>query len=237
MKNINKTDGCVNGLVEKRKGAYKLKNGVNTRENINLITKTTELAMNITMNYVNKGDEVVDATAGNGNDTLAFARAVGEKGKVYAFDVQEQALENTAKLLFDNDINVTKKFSSMESEFNTEANVQLIQDSHEHMSKYCQEGEIAAIMFNLGYLPLSDKSISTSTVSTLIAIQEALHLIKVGGIVTVVMYCGHEAGRVEKAAILDMTEKLSSKEFHVVYASMHNQGDNAPEILWITKKR
>ena len=198
-------------------------NNTNKENKINLITKTTELAMNITLNYVNKGDKIIDATAGNGNDTLVFARALGDEGKVYAFDVQQQALDNTAQLLVENDI--------------SSETVELIKDSHEHMSKYCPSGEISAVMFNLGYLPLSDKSVSTSTVSTLIALQDALELIKVGGIVTVVMYCGHEAGKAEKQAILDMTEKLSPKEFHVVYASMHNQGENAPEILWITKKK
>lgn len=236
-------------------------NNTNNNEKINLITKTTELAMNITLNYVNKGDKVIDATAGNGHDTLVFARVVGDEGKVYAFDVQAQALENTGQLLLANDFSVMKvgtgdgatTGTSRDADSGKEegvgvvdeaalaqeanATVHLVEDSHEHMSKYCPEGEIAAIMFNLGYLPLSDKSVSTSTVSTLIALQEALQLVKVGGIVTVVMYCGHEAGKVEKQAILDLTEKLSSKEFHVVYASMHNQGENAPEILWITKKK
>ena len=222
-------------------------NNTNNNEKINLITKTTELAMNITLNYVNKGDKVIDATAGNGHDTLVFARVVGDEGKVYAFDVQAQALENTGQLLLANDFSVMRVGTGRELEScardeqdlmqEANATVHLVEDSHEHMSKYCPEGEIAAIMFNLGYLPLSDKSVSTSTVSTLIALQEALQLVKVGGIVTVVMYCGHEAGKVEKQAILDLTEKLSSKEFHVVYASMHNQGENAPEILWITKKK
>lgn len=226
---------------------FRWENMNNTRntEKINLITKTTELAMDITLKYVNQGDAVIDATAGNGHDTLVFARAVGEQGRVLAFDVQEQALENTEKLLQENGITVVRNFTT-KTNSNTadctktqnENTVSLILDSHENMGKYCTaETPISAIMFNLGYLPLSDKSIATNAASSIKAIEEALKLIKKDGIVTVVLYSGHEGGQAEKQAILDITEKLSSKEYHVVYASMHNQANNPPEVLWITKKK
>ena len=58
----------------------------------NLITKTTELAMALTLTYVRSGDSVVDATCGTGQDTAALAKAVGPDGRVYAFDIQKKAL-------------------------------------------------------------------------------------------------------------------------------------------------
>jgi endonuclease IV len=73
--------------------------------------------------------------------------------------------------------------------------------------------------------------------TSLNAIKQALDVIKTDGIVTIVLYCGHEAGKKEKQAILDFANELDSREFHVVYANMLNQRKNPPEVLWITKKR
>ena len=41
------------------------------------------------------GDAVVDATAGNGHDTVFLAQRVLPGGRVFAFDVQAGALERT----------------------------------------------------------------------------------------------------------------------------------------------
>ena len=57
----------------------------------NLITKTTELAMSVTLTYIKPGDTVIDATCGTGKDTVVLARAVGDEGSVYAFDIQKSA--------------------------------------------------------------------------------------------------------------------------------------------------
>lgn len=226
----------------------------NSDEKINLITKTTDLAMHITLEYIKKGDAVIDATAGNGHDTLLLAEAIGENGKVFAFDIQKQALENTEKLLKENGM-IDR--------------VQLVNDSHENLLEYfsnantvdsninyrvenrvkdkeirvCSNGYVdeaerpSAVIFNLGYLPMGDKTITTKGNSSISAISEALKLIKIGGVVTLVLYSGHEEGKKEKQMILEMLQRLSSKEFHVAYTSMINQANNPPEIVWITKKR
>ena len=57
----------------------------------NLITRTTELAMSVTLRYISPGDTVIDATCGTGQDTVVLARAVGSEGSVYAFDIQKKA--------------------------------------------------------------------------------------------------------------------------------------------------
>ena len=63
----------------------------------NLLTKTTELSMYVTLDYIREGDLVIDATCGNGNDTLLLSAAVGESGDVLAVDIQEEAVEKTKK--------------------------------------------------------------------------------------------------------------------------------------------
>ncbi len=193
-------------------------------QKMNLITKTTDLAMKIVLEYIEEGDVVVDATAGNGHDTLVLAEAVGEHGKVLAFDIQKKALENTEKLLEEN--GMLKRTS-------------LINDSHENIEKYLDSTELSpsAVIFNLGYLPLGDKSITTNGKSSIKAIESASKLIKLGGIVALVLYSGHEEGKEEKQMILDMLRGLCSSKYHVAYTSMLNQENNPPEIVWITRKK
>ena len=57
------------------------------------------LARDALLRAVQPGDTVVDATMGNGHDTLFLAEQVGAEGRVYAFDIQESALESTRQLL------------------------------------------------------------------------------------------------------------------------------------------
>jgi len=186
----------------------------------NLITKTTELAMAVTLDYVKAGDTVIDATCGTGQDTLALAKAVGSDGKVYAFDIQEKAINLTDERLRANGLH----------------NVNLICDSFVSMNDYVAEGVASAVVFNLGYLPGGDHSFTTKADETIKGLELALVIIKAGGIVTVVMYDGHEAGKEEKTSILEWAEALDASDYHVAYVNMLNQKNNPPEIVWITKK-
>ena len=187
----------------------------------NLITKTTELAMRITLSYVKHGDTAVDATCGTGHDTLASAEAVGEKGRVCAFDIQKEAVDLTAELL----------------KHNCYTNVDLINGSFVTIGEHVEEGTASAIVFNLGYLPGGNHSITTTAEVTLEGLEAALKAIRTDGIVTVVLYDGHEEGRCEKECVLRWAEELDPKAYHVVFANMLNQKNYPPEILWITKKR
>ncbi len=188
----------------------------------NLITNTTQLAMKIVFEYVKPGDVVVDATAGNGQDTLLLAEMVGSLGKVYAFDIQAQAIENTRHLL----------------EVHGKQNmVSLIPDCHSRMEEYVAEvGKISAVLFNLGYLPRGDKSITTLSKTTLMAVQHALNIIKIGGVLCITLYRGHQEGEREKFCILEFAQNLYKGQYHTAFISFPNQPANAPEILYITKK-
>lgn len=186
----------------------------------NLITRTTELAMSVTLTYIRPGDTVVDATCGTGQDTVALARAVGDEGTVYAFDIQKTATLLTEARLLSHGI----------------ANVRLKTQSFVTMDEYVPENSAAAVVFNLGYLPGGDHSITTTADTTLSGLECALRIIRPGGIVTVVMYDGHEKGAEEKKAILGWAEKLDQSRYHVAYVSLLNQKNDPPEIVWITKK-
>ena len=213
----------------------------------NLITKTTVWAMEIVGQYVKPGDIVIDGTMGNGHDTLALAKLVGPDGTVIAFDVQPMALEHTRALLEEN--GVTVEIEGTEEAFDR-ANVRLILDSNANMRNYVTVGtvdavdgtadgkqpEIAAILFNLGYLPGGDKTVTTTREETLRAVGEAVNLVKPGGLVCAVLYSGHQQGAEEKEALLAWAKELSAKQFHVAYISMWNQKKCPPEILLITRK-
>ena len=115
--------------------------------------------------HIKEGGTVVDFTMGNGHDTLWLSNKVGENGKVYAFDVQEAALVSSEKLL---------------SESGCPKNYTLILDSHANVENYVKE-PICAGMFNLGYLPGSDKTVTTLRESTMAAVQAALRLLDKDG--------------------------------------------------------
>ena len=187
----------------------------------NLLTKTTELAMQITLAYVRPGDTVIDATCGTGQDTAALAAAVVEGGRVYAFDIQDKALELTGERLGKEGL----------------SNVRLIHDSFVCMGEYLPKESAAAAVFNLGYLPGGDHRITTVCEETLEGLKAALKALRPGGILTVVLYDGHEEGRKEKESVLEWAGGLNPKEYHAVFADMINQKNNPPEILWITKKQ
>lgn len=186
----------------------------------NLITKTTELAMSVTLAYIKPGDTVVDATCGSGQDTVAFARAVGEEGHVYAFDIQKKALLLTEARIHSHGYN----------------NVKFVMQSFAEMSGHVPANSASAVVFNLGYLPGGDHSITTVADTTLTGLDAALRTVSRGGVVTVVLYDGHDEGREEKQRVLEWAETLDPGKYHAAFVSLINQQNHPPEILWITKK-
>ena len=135
----------------------------------------------------------VDFTMGNGHDTEFLSKTVGETGKVYAFDIQASAVESTRKNL---------------ASAGCPCNYTLIHDSHHNVLNYVKE-PIKAGMFNLGYLPGGDKSITTMRVTTLPAIEAAISLLDKDAILLVAVYPGHEEGDAEGREITEYLSTLS----------------------------
>lgn len=171
---------------------------------------------------VSKGDYVIDATLGNGHDTLFLAKLVGPEGNVFGFDIQEDAIESTKERLTKSDL--LKQ-------------VQLIHDGHESMAKHIPEGKkVSAVMFNLGYLPKGDKNIVTKAETTVEAIKQALSLIKKGGVVSIMVYYGHPGTNGEKEAVDELVREISQDEFESLSYKFVNQINNPPYLYMIKKK-
>lgn len=172
---------------------------------------------------VNEGEIVIDATCGNGNDTLLLASLVGDSGHVYAFDIQDQAITTTTSLL--------KKHHNK--------NVSVIKDSHANLKQYLDKDnieEISGAIFNLGYLPRSDKQVITKSRSTLPAIEQSLDYLKKGRLIILVVYHGHEGGDIEKNDILEFTKQLDQKQYGVATYQFINQKNNPPFVIAIEKR-
>lgn len=186
----------------------------------NYFTNAMNLAKEIAIKKLAQGDKVIDATMGNGNDTVFLANIVGYMGKVYAFDVQESALTNTKEKLKDNNIG---------------DEVRLIHDGHENMDRYINE-KVKLVMFNLGYLPNTSHEITTKAETTIIALKKSLDLIEKNGVVILVIYHGHINGKEEKILIEDFASGLNQKEYNVVKLEFMNQTNNPPILIAIEKR-
>ncbi len=161
--------------------------------------------------FIKPGDIVVDATCGNGNDTLALSKLAKE---VYAFDIQTGAINNTKEILKKNERN----------------NVTLINDSHEYIDKYLKKykRKISLITFNLGYLPSGNKKIMTNHKSTVNAIKKGLNLLNKKGIILVTCY-PHEEGKKEAKEIINYL--TDNKIAYKIYRNTNN--NNAPFLIEI----
>ena len=179
------------------------------------LARATSINHDFISRLIKPGDRVVDATVGNGHDTLFLANLVGHKGKVYGFDIQEKAIEK-AKLLL--------------SEHNLVNRVSFIFDGHENIEKYVQH-PVKVVMFNLGYLPGGEHRIITRKETTIIALKKSLSLLTADGLLSVVIYSGHQGGAEEKEAVENFFETIPKNEMHVVKIHHLNRLESSPYII------
>lgn len=165
------------------------------------------------------GDRVIDATVGNGHDTLFLAERVGPTGRVAGFDIQEEALHGTGLRLEDADCR---------------GPADLLQVGHEKMAEVLADwhGTVRAVVFNLGYLPGGDHAVITKTDTTLLALNAAVELTAPQGVISVMLYHGHPGGADEMKAVLQWSETLDGGCHVELIEVEHPQ---APKLLWIRK--
>lgn len=173
---------------------------------------------------VKRGETVIDATVGKGNDTLFLASLVGEKGHVFGFDVQAEAISITQEKCFTAGVS---------------AQVTLHHTGHEHAYKYVAADYCAlgAVIYNLGYLPGSDKHITTLRESTLTSMDTLLPRLRLGGLMLLVVYSGHSQGKEEKEGVLDYVANLDQDYYSVLRYEFINQKNNPPFLLAIEKRK
>ena len=178
-----------------------------------MIQNAQKFSHSMLQECINPGDCVIDATMGKGNDSIFLSKLVQAEGTVFAFDIQEAALIRTNEKI---------------QELDTKENIQLICDSHANLSTYVQQ-PIQAAIFNLGYLPGSDKSIITTPDSTIRAIKSMMELL--------VCYWGHEGGDTELSQLQNFLPTLDQHEWTVLQYQFINQQNQPPICFVIERKR
>ena len=173
-----------------------------------------EMAHDFLAQVITQDDIVVDATMGNGHDTFFLAKLAKQ---VYAFDIQEQALEKTSQRLQEAGL----------------TNAELILQGHETVDQFVTE--VKAAIFNLGYLPSADKSIITQPQTTIEALDKLCHMLVKGGRIAIMIYYGHEGGDIEKDAVMDFVSQLPQQEYTATIYRTLNQINNPPFLVMIEK--
>lgn len=139
------------------------------------LSKAVSYYHNLIEKLASKEKIAVDATLGNGNDSLFLAPLFK---KVYSFDIQDLAIKRSKE-----------KLKHLK-------NVKIIKDNHMHLANYIEE-KIDLIVFNLGYLPGSDKKICTNSYTTNNAIKNSFDKLNDDGVIIVVGYSRHLGGQKE----------------------------------------
>ncbi len=168
------------------------------------------------------GDLAVDATAGNGHDTLFLAERVGEDGRVIAFDIQAAAIDATRMRL---------------EAAGLSGRVELHQASHGRLLETAGRGTVTAVMFNLGYFPGGDHAVITRTEETLAALGQALEALRPGGLLTIVCYPGHPGGDEESDAVLAWGGALAADAFRCEVSRRTDTLRPSPFLVMVTRSR
>lgn len=168
------------------------------------------------------GDSVIDATVGNGLDTLFLAQQVYPDGKVFGFDIQQAAIDATTIRL-----QKTPYMNCLSLILANHANLESVIHLEYH-------GKIKACMFNLGFLPKGDKTIITETESTLRALNSAIKLLSPHGIISIMAYPGHEGGNLETDAVESWCKELNNSCFSLTTVLSDTPKPTAPR-LWVVR--
>lgn len=173
---------------------------------------------------IQPGDLAVDGTMGNGFDTAFLAGLIGGTGHVYAFDIQSEAISKTS--------------ARLETEQLAER-CTLFHAGHEQLKDLIPMDEsrnLTGAIFNLGYLPGGDKSITTQASTTISAIKQLLEIMAPDGIIVLVIYHGHPEGAIERDELLDYVKRIPQNKAHVLHYGFMNQMNHPPFIVAIEKR-
>ena len=192
---------------------------VNENQERFILRNARHLAADYMTRTLREGDVAIDATMGNGHDTQFLCELVGESGHIYAFDVQQGAIDNTAARL---------EAAGMRER------ATLILDGHQHMAQHVAS-PVRAVMFNLGWLPGAKHIVTTQTNTTLEAVSAAAELLLPGGVMTICVYPGHEEGTRELGALLDWAAGLDVRKFNVLHHHFICARPDTPRLILVQK--
>lgn len=188
------------------------------------ISHTVTFVKGLISQVIGPGDVAVDATVGNGADTRFLSGLVGPAGRVFGFDIQRRALDEARHRL---------------AKHGAADNVTLVHAGHEAMARHLPDevvGNVAGVMFNLGYLPGSDESVITRPETTCAAIDAALTVMRPGGVASLIIYTGHPGGAEEAEAILEHCAGLHLDLARVRRCDMHNHTACQTRLIFIERR-
>lgn len=180
--------------------------------------RLTALAHELIAPHLLPGDFAADATAGNGHDTLFLARAVGETGHVWAFDIQNSALASTRARL---------------EKHGVAGRVTLVHASNAELGAHLSDaarGNLAVVMANLGYLPGGDPAVITHVADTMAMLDAAWASLRPGGLLSVMAYPGHEGGDTEAGAVLARVDTFRA---HGAGVGIHGEPGSPARKPWL----
>jgi predicted methyltransferase len=180
-----------------------------------------EIVRAMVASRVKPGDFCIDATAGNGGDTVFLCGLVGPEGKVLAFDIQEQAIAATRKLT---------------EEQGFAGRVEAVLASHSEMDRYAAPESASCILFNFGWLPGGDHNVMTRTETSIPAIQKSLEILRPGGLLSLCVYYGRNNGFGERDAILDYLSGIDCRAYTVIRYDFLNRPNNPPFPIFVFKE-
>lgn len=184
-----------------------------------LLPNAVKMAHRLVAAVLPEGATAIDATVGNGHDTLFLARNVGSLGKVYGFDIQTEALQSADDRL---------------RAAGCRQQVTMIQAGHETMTEHIA-GPVDAVMFNLGYLPGGDHGQITRADTTITAIEAGMKLLRPGGLMSIVVYTGHPGAAEERESVERLVRQLERREYCVVRMEFVNRSKKPPYLILIEK--
>ncbi|NGX52104.1 MAG: hypothetical protein KR126chlam5_00398 [Candidatus Anoxychlamydiales bacterium] len=183
-------------------------------------------AKNYWKNFLDKTDIAIDATLGNGFDALYLAKILIDqkkpRGKLICFDIQKKAIDSAKLLLSEN---LKKEHFK---------NINILHKSHEDFTIFIKE-KINLIVYNLGYLPKSDKKTTTTAKTTISSLESGFKLLAKKAAISIISYSGHTDGKKEEIALIEYLKKIDKNEYSVLLHKWLNK-ENSPTLFWIEKK-
>ena len=178
---------------------------------------TLSLAHDFICRHVQPGAHCIDATAGRGRDTALLCELAGSSGHVWAFDIQQSAIDQTNALLASRGLSA-----------------EVILDSHVNMAQYVPPESIDCIVFNFGRLPGGDPNIFTTPDASIQAIEIGLSLLKPGGVMSLSLYYGGANGYEERDALLAYFRTIDDHKYSVLTCDWANRKNDPPipVFLW-----
>lgn len=162
----------------------------------------------------------IDATMGKGNDTFFMLNQPNFNGKIFGFDIQEQAIQQSSEKIHSHPL---------------AHHAHLIHGSHTMIDKILEDNKIHGAIFNLGYLPGGDHSITTLYSTTIEALSQIRKRLVTNGQIIIVVYSGHPQGLIEKNELFNHLKTWPQEEFQVLQYEFINQRNQPPMLLIIER--